>query len=388
MVENGLESFIAAGPPKAGCRAVLLSHQAAVDRHGLTSLYRLRRAFPKLLGAVWGPQHGYYGDRQANMIASDDFSDPLSGLPVYSLYGDQRSPTPAMLEDVDLILIDLVDVGCRVYTYVWTMFLVLRAVAGRGIRVVILDRPNPLGGRQLEGNLLAADLTSFVGLYPLPMRHGLTMGELALYLKDRNRLDVELEVVPVKAWERSRYFDQTGLLWVLPSPNLPVLDSVLVYPGQVLLEGCNLSEGRGTTLPFSLCGAPWVDPRRLAAAINPEARAGLVLRPTWFRPTFDKWQGQLCGGLQLHVSDRARFSPYFFSLELIRAARRLYPRQFKFLPPPYEYEYQKMPFDILTGSHELRKAIEDDVELGNQRASWRAELESFRDDCQPFLLYR
>ncbi len=389
MVKPGLENFIAAGRRfPAGTRAAFLSHQAAVDSQGITSLERIRRAFPGLVNAVWSPQHGFYGDRQANMIASDDFSDPLSGLPVFSLYGEKREPTPEMFADIDLVLVDLVDVGCRVYTYIWTLFLLLKAAAAAGVKVIVFDRPNPLGGETVEGNLLLEDYTSFVGLYPLPMRHGLTIGELALYFKREVFFAVELEVIPLTGWQRHFSFAETGLFWVLPSPNMPTPATALVYPGQVLLEGTNISEGRGTTLPFELCGAPFIDPRRLLAEINPEARAGVFLRPTWFTPTFDKWAGEFCGGLQLHISDRRKFSPYYFTLALLQAIIRLYPDKFFWLDPPYEYEYRIMPIDILTGDPEIRKQLESGGDLEPLRTLWRGRLAEFIDKCEDLRIYK
>ncbi len=388
MVELGAEIFLArceSLPPAT--RAVLLSHQAAVDRSGVTVLERIRRARPGLIKAVWGPQHGFYGDRQANMKASADFADPLSGLPVYSLYGELRQPTPEMFEGIDLVLVDLVDVGCRVYTYIWTLYLVLRQAAFCGVKVVVLDRPNPIGGCQVEGNLLEPEYASFVGLFPLPMRHGMTIGELALYFQKYAGIDGELEVVPCAGWRREEFF-RTGLFWVLPSPNMPTPVTARVYPGQVLLEGCNLSEGRGTTLPFELCGAPFIEPARLLAAIAPAAREGVFLRPTWFTPTFDKWRGELCGGFQLHVIDPERFRPYRFTLALLQAVIALYPGEFSWLDPPYEYEYEKLPIDILTGSAGLRRGLEAGTPLAELERQWRPALEEFMCRRAEVLLYR
>jgi uncharacterized protein YbbC (DUF1343 family) len=388
MVRLGLESFIAGiGKIPAGTRAVFLTHQAAVDGRGVSALERVRRARPDLVRAVWSPQHGFYGDRQANMIASGDFADPLSGLPVFSLYGDLRQPTPEMFEGVDLVLVDLVDVGCRVYTYIWTLYLVMEAAAAAGVKVLVCDRPNPLGGEFVEGNLSHPDYLSFVGLFPLPMRHGLTLGEAARYFRKYAGIDVELEVAPLSGWRRRDYFEETGLFWVLPSPNMPTPATARVYPGQVLLEGTNLSEGRGTTLPFELCGAPYIDPRRLIGALVEEARAGSLLRPTWFTPTFDKWRGELCGGFQLHVTDRRLFSPYFFTLALLKAVLELYPGEFVWLDPPYEYEYEKPPIDILTGDPAIRQVLESGGELASLRKTWRKALAGFRERCETVYLY-
>ncbi|MCD6430599.1 MAG: DUF1343 domain-containing protein [Deltaproteobacteria bacterium] len=388
MVKLGLEGFVEqAKSLPTGCRAAFLTHQAAVDNHGVTSLERIRRGFPDLVQSVWSPQHGFYGDRQANMIASKDFSDPLSGLPVYSLYGDQRQPTPEMFLEIGLILVDLVDVGCRVYTYVWTLYLLLIEAARAGVKVVVLDRPNPLGGLGVEGNLPRFDHSSFVGLYPLPMRHGLTLGELAYYFKYYAGIDVELDIVEMEGWRRSLCFSETGLFWVLPSPNMPTLATAMVYPGQVLLEGTNLSEGRGTTLPFELCGAPFIDPRALLAEIDLQAANGVFLRPTWFTPTFDKWAGELCGGLQLHVVDFKKFSPYRFTLALLKAVIRLYPDDFVWLAPPYEYEYKKLPIDILTGDPLIRQVLENGGDLDLLEESWGDSLEEFYGRHNNVIIY-
>ena len=388
MVKLGLENFIdSAELLPTGCRAAFLTHQAAVDNRGRTSLERIRRAFPELVQAVWSPQHGFYGDRQANMIASKDFSDPLSGLPVYSLYGEQRQPTLKMFSEVDLVLVDLVDIGCRVYTYIWTLYLLLKAAAEAGVKVVILDRPNPIGGEEIEGNLPRFDHSSFVGLYPLPMRHGLTIGELALYFKDYAGIDVELDIIEMTGCQRNFYFNKTGLFWVLPSPNMPTLKTAMVYPGQVLLEGTNLSEGRGTTLPFELCGAPFIDPRAILSEIDQQSVSGLFLRPTWFTPTFDKWSGELCGGFQLHVVDLKKFSPYRFTLALLKAVIRLYPDNFSWLAPPYEYEYEKLPIDILTGDPAIRQTLENDGNLDFLQESWGDSLEEFYAQRSNVIIY-
>lgn len=389
MVKLGLENFIAQRKKlPEGCRAAFLTHQAAVDSCGITSLERIRQAFPGLVKAVWSPQHGFYGDRQANMIASNDFSDPLSGLPVHSLYGEKRAPTPEMFAGLDLVLVDLVDVGCRVYTYIWTLFLVLKSAASAGVKVVIFDRPNPLGGDLIEGNTLRSDYLSFVGLYPLPMRHGLTVGELATYFKQAADIEVELEIVKMSGWSRRLYYRETGLFWVLPSPNMPTPETALVYPGQVLLEGTNLSEGRGTTLPFELCGAPFIEPLNLIREIDQSATAGLFLRPTWFTPTFDKWAAELCGGLQLHVVDLKKFSPYRFTLALLKAVIKLYPSAFYWLEPPYEYEYEKLPIDILTGDPAIRLTLEAGGDLDSLQKLWEeGDLEVFSSQRSDLIIY-
>ncbi len=263
----------------------------------------------------------------------------------------------------------------------------LEAAAAAGVKVLLCDRPNPLGGELVEGNLPHPDYLSFVGLFPLPMRHGLTLGEAARYFVKYAGIDVELEVAPLSGWRRRDSFAETGLFWVLPSPNMPSPATAQVYPGQVLLEGSNLSEGRGTTLPFELCGAPYIDPGRLIGALGEEARAGVFLRPTWFTPTFDKWRGELCGGFQLHVTDRSLFSPYFFTLSLLRAVLELYPEDFAWFDPPYEYEYEKLPIDILTGDPAIRQALEAGDDPGRLRENWQESLGVFRERRETVCLY-
>ncbi|MCK4378298.1 MAG: DUF1343 domain-containing protein, partial [Deltaproteobacteria bacterium] len=317
MLSLGIEQLLKSSAHLLkGKRFAFLTHAAACVRSGSSSLAEIMAAFPGQLWAVWSPQHGFYGVKQANMVPSKDFLDPLTGAPVKSLYGDRRQPTPEMFSDIDLVLVDLVDVGCRVYTYLWTLVLVMQAAAEAGVPVMVLDRPNPLGGERVEGNLLKPENVSFVGLYPLLMRHGLTLGELARYLNEVYAFGCQLEVVPIIGWQRKYYADKTDTFWVPPSPNMPTLSTALVYPGQVLLEGTNLSEGRGTTTPFELWGAPFIEPGRMLAEIDRRVSRGVFLRPAYFSPTFDKWSEKVCGGLQIHVTDRQLFQPYLFSLEL------------------------------------------------------------------------
>ncbi|RLB66762.1 MAG: DUF1343 domain-containing protein [Deltaproteobacteria bacterium] len=388
MIFLGIEQLLqSSAHVLKGKNFVFLTHVAACLRNGTSSLTAVLDAFPDRLRAVWSPQHGFYGVKQANMILSKDFLDPLSGIPVKSLYGERRRPVPEMFDHIDLVLVDLVDVGCRVYTYLWTLVLVMEAAAEAGVPVMILDRPNPLGGEQVEGNLLKPENTSFVGLYPLPMRHGLTLGEAARYLNEVHALGCCLEVVPVAGWQRYRYLDETDIFWVPPSPNMPTVATVLVYPGQVLFEGTNISEGRGTTTPFEFFGAPFIDPVRVLAEIDQRVSRGVFLRPTYFSPTFDKWGQKVCGGLQIHVVDRRLFQPYLLALELLRVVIKLYGEQFSWLPPPYEYENDKLPVDILTGDANIRLALEVGEDVISLRESWLPELEEFCRRRREFLLY-
>jgi len=388
MVRLGIEHLVSSSSfLLRGKKFSFLTHAAACVRNGSSSLAEIMAVFPGQLQAVWSPQHGFYGVKQANMIPSADFQDPLTGVSVRSLYGDCRRPSREMFTGIDLVLVDLVDVGCRVYTYLWTLVLVMQAAAAAGVPVMVLDRPNPLGGELVEGNLLKLENRSFVGLYPLPMRHGLTLGELARYLNEVYAFGCQLTVLPMDGWQRRMFLDDTGVFRVPPSPNMPTINTALVYPGQVLLEGTNLSEGRGTTTPFEIFGAPFIEPGRLLAEIDPRVVAGAFLRPTYFSPTFDKWSEKVCGGLQIHVTNRRLFQPYLLSLELLRVVMKLYGDRFAWLQPPYEYEYEKLPIDILTGDTNIRLALEAGDDVFSLYESWLPELEEFCQRRREFLLY-
>ena len=339
------------------------------------------------LAALFGPQHGARGEKQDNMIESGHYRDPQTGLPVYSLYSETRRPTVEMLRDLDVLLFDLQDVGTRVYTFAHTMAYCMEACAAIGKRMVVLDRPNPIGGTHVEGNLLDPELRSFVGLFPIPMRHGLTIGELALLVNSEFGIGCDLAVVEMQGWRRSMWFDRTGLPWVLPSPNLPTLDSATVYPGSVLVEGTMLSEGRGTTRPFELIGAPYIDARRVADRLNGLSLPGVRFRPAYFEPTFQKWAGVLCGGVQLHVTDREAFEPYCTGVALIAAIRAMYPESFAWRDPPYEYEYERRPIEILCGSRAVVQAMEAGAGPAHLRELWRDDVARFRKQREPYLLY-
>jgi uncharacterized protein YbbC (DUF1343 family) len=386
-VRSGLEVLLGDDAVRLrGRRVGLLAHPASVDRH-------LRHAVPLLqavLGAdlrvLFGPQHGLRGETQDNMIEWDGYRDRVTGLPVHSLYGEHRRPTAAMLADLDVLVIDLQDVGARYYTFVWTLLLCLEACAEAGKSVLVLDRPNPLGGA-VEGNVLDMAWRSFVGLAPIPMRHGMTIGELAGWLRAHFALAVDLEVLPLQGWRRDHDFEDTGLPWVMPSPNLPTVETAVVYPGACLLEGTLLSEGRGTTRPFEIVGAPWIEPDRLVGALVALDLPGLVLRPLHFQPTFQKHAGRLCGGLQVHVTDRRRFEPVLTYLAILTEARRLWPDHFAWQAPPYEYEHEKLPIDILAGGPALREAVEAGADPRAVAARWRREAEAFAAAAAGSLLY-
>jgi uncharacterized protein YbbC (DUF1343 family) len=301
------------------------------------------------LAAFFGPQHGFLGQTQDNMVEWKSCEHQRLRIPVYSLYADHREPTAEMLEGLDVLLIDFQDVGSRYYTFVWTLYLSMRACERCGIAVVVLDRPNPINGLTTEGPVLDPNYKSFVGMHPVPIRHGRTIGELAQQFRDEAFPKCELSVLPMKNWERAMWFDQTGLPWVMPSPNMPTLDSASVYPGMCLFEGTNISEGRGTTRPFELFGAPFIDAEKLCTELNALKLPGVFFRENYFQPTFQKFAGHLCGGAQIHVINRNSFRPFETGIEIIRAIRSLYPDQFEWKQPPYEYEREKLPIEILLG---------------------------------------
>ena len=385
----GLEELAAAPPARLkGQRLGLLCNQGSTDRHLRQSREVVGESFPGRLTCIFSPQHGFFADKQDNMVESDHFVDGLTGLPIFSLYGEHRKPTAAMFDHLDVLLIDLQDVGTRVYTFIYTMAYCLEAAAEFGKQVVVLDRPNPLGGEIVEGNLLTGDCRSFVGLYPLPMRHGLTIGELARLFNEHFGIGAELEVIPMRGWHRSTLFRDSGFPWVFPSPNMPTPETALVYPGQVIWEGTNVSEGRGTCLPFELWGAPFIEPERLLEVLDRRDLAGCVLRAAAFEPTSNKFRGEPCRGFQLHIVDPAVYRPYRTSLALLRAVLELYgDRGFSYKEPPYEYEYERLPLDLILGSGELRKALEAGRPVSELEKGWRGELLEYERLRREFMLY-
>jgi uncharacterized protein YbbC (DUF1343 family) len=338
-------------------------------------------------GAIFGPQHGFNSDLQENMIETPHARDARRAVPIYSLYSETREPTAAMLRDLDALVIDLQDVGTRIYTYIYTMAHCLIACARHGVPVVVCDRPNPIGGVAVEGPMLRPGFESFVGEYPIPMRHGMTIGEIGQLLNEHFGIGAKLEVVRMAGWSRDLYADGTGLPWVLPSPNLPTLDSAIVYPGTVLLEGTNVSEGRGTTRPFELVGAPWVAPDRIAADLNARGLAGARFRPVLFEPTFHKHAKTPCGGVQIHVTDRTTFPSVAAGVAVVDALRRSDPGQFAWRQPPYEYEFDKWPIDILYGSPALRERLDAGDAAADIAREWDADVRPFLAVRDRFLLY-
>jgi len=370
-----------------GARVSAVVHPASVLPDLRHTADVLSRCGEFRLVSLFGPQHGARGEKQDNMIESEFYRDPDTGLPVHSLYGETRRPTEDMMKDIDVLLFDLQDVGTRVYTFIYTMAYCMEACAALGKQMIVLDRPNPVNGRQVEGNLLNPQSRSFVGLFPIPMRHGMTIGELALLFNSEFGLHCNLTVIQMEDWRRDYWFDQTGLPWVQPSPNIPTLDSATVYPGMVLVEGTCLSEGRGTTRPFELVGAPCIRSREYAQSLNRLELPGVYFRPAYFQPTFQKWSGEMCGGVQIHVRDREVFEPYLTGIEIISAASALYPDSFRWRNPPYEYEEEKLPIEILSGGQEIPEMIRRRVPPDEVRNSWENDVSDFLLRRKPYLLY-
>jgi uncharacterized protein YbbC (DUF1343 family) len=363
-------------------------NQASVDSRFRYARDALAERFPGQLRAIFSPQHGLWGEQQANMIESPNgWYGPLD-VPVFSLYSETRRPTPEMLAGLDCFVIDLQDVGTRVYTFAWTMLECLKACSDANIAVVVLDRPNPIGGRIIEGPLLQEDFKSFVGGACIPLRHGLTLGELAMLMNAEERIGAPLHVVTMDGWRREMLFCDTGLPWIAPSPNMPRFETALLYPGQVLLEGTNVSEGRGTTQPFEMVGAPYIDPDVLAHEITSQEHSGLVVRPVRFVPMFDKWQGTSCGGIAIHVVDATAVRSVRFTIELLATISRLYTTEFAWLGPPYEYEYEKPPIEILYGSAELQLTLQDPSHRRQDLAALAAiDEQAWWQRVARFLLY-
>jgi uncharacterized protein YbbC (DUF1343 family) len=365
----------------------LVSNPASVT-HGFRHVLDRATEAGVRIGAMFGPQHGFQSDVQDNMIESPHANDARRGVPIYSLYSETREPTGAMLAGLEALVVDLQDVGTRVYTYIYTMAHCLIAGRRHGVPVVVCDRPNPVGGLDVEGPVLDPAFRSFVGEYAIPLRHGMTIGELALLFNGHFGIGAKLEVVPMQHWRRDMYHDDTGLPWVQPSPNLPTLDSVLVYPGMVLLEGTNVSEGRGTTRPFEVVSAPWVDSEPFADRLTALGLPGVHFRPVRVEPTFHKHAGTACGGCQVHVTNRRLFRPVETSVALIDAFRRSGPGQFAWRDPPYEYEYTRPPIDVLYGSAGLREALAAGAGAADIAAGWQRDLRAFEPVRDRFLLYR
>ena len=383
----GLDVLLSRLPSLLRGRTVgLLCHQASVTRRLEHAAGAIQAMKGVKLRRLFAPEHGLTGAAQDHAGIGAE-RDLLTGLPVVSLYGKRLTPAPPALDGLDVLVVDLQDVGSRYYTYVWTTVLAMRSAARVGLPVIVLDRPNPLGGLALEGNIPDPGYASFVGLYPLPTRHGMTIAELAGYLNDTHALGCDLTVVPMLGWRRAMQWEATGLSFVAPSPNMPTLDTARVYPGGCLIEGTNLSEGRGTTRPFEWVGAPYLDGPRLERALERRGLPGVRFRAIGFEPAFHKWKGRRCNGVQVHVTDPERFRSVVTYLAIFAEARRQAPRHFKWKRPPYEFEWRKLPIDILAGGPSMRRAVERGAPHRRLEASWRRGLARFARARRSYLLY-
>jgi len=389
-VRTGLERLLDGdGPRLAGRRLGLIANPTTVDGQLAHSIDLMVAAGLDLV-ALFGPEHGLRGDAQYMVAVGDESRDRRTGLPVHSLYGHTEAsltPTPAMLEGIDTLIFDIQDVGSRYYTYAATMVLAMRACARAGVEVVVLDRPNPLGGELVEGGAVEPGFESFVGLFSVPNRHGLTVGELARMSREVERLELALTVVPMDGWRRDMRYADTGLPWVLPSPNMPTEETALVYPGMCLLEGSEISEGRGTTRPFEIAGAPFVDAYALADQLAADRLPGARFRPLAFTPTFEKHAGRACAGVQIHVTDRSAFRPYLTGVAFLRAVHALWPGDFAWRKHAYEFVDQVPAIDLLCGSAAVREGIDSGASLDDLAATWAAAERDFRQRRAAWLLY-
>jgi len=365
----------------------LLYNQASIDRNLDCAPDLLYKAFRDRLTVLFGPQHGVHGTEQDNMRETPHSVHPRTGIQITSLYAESRKPSPSVLKSLDAVVVDIQDVGARVYTYATTVAYLMQACAETGQEVVVLDRPNPVNGSDVQGNISRRKFASFVAPFPLPMRHGMTIGELMIFYNKVHDIRCRLTVIPMLGWKRSMWFEATSLPWVMPSPNMPSTETASVYPGQVIFEGTCMSEGRGTTRPFEIIGAPFVDAEAVRKAIPQETLSGAVLRTTEFRPTFNKWSGSICKGFQVHVMDRNVFKPLTASLGILQALMRLYPSGFQWAAPPYEYVFDQLPMDVIMGDDSVRVDLEAGCSIAEIEEKWRDDLMEFKKKREEFLLY-
>jgi uncharacterized protein YbbC (DUF1343 family) len=340
------------------------------------------------LTTLFGPQHGIRGDVQDNMIETSHATDKKTGLPVFSLYSETREPTEEMLRNIDVLVFDLQDVGCRVYTFIYTMANAMRVCAELGKKFIVLDRPNPIGGLTVEGNVLELGHESFVGQYPIPMRHGLTVGEIAKLFNEEFSIKCDLEIITMDNWAREDFYDETDAPWVMPSPNMPTVETSVVFPATVYFEGTQVSEGRGTTRPFEIIGASYIDSDEFAEALNSLKLSGVIFRPINFLPTFQKEAGKFCGGVFLHVSDRIEFKPVFTGLAMIKTLFDLYPKHFKWKNPPYEYVFDRNPFDVIAGTTKIRELFEQKGSFEDLKNFCNCGVKEFLEIRDNYLIYQ
>ncbi|HZI86016.1 MAG TPA: exo-beta-N-acetylmuramidase NamZ domain-containing protein [Pyrinomonadaceae bacterium] len=370
-----------------GARVGLVCNQASVDHNFRHAADLLHEHAEVNLTALFGPQHGIRGDVQDNMIETEHSVDQVTGLRIHSLYSETREPTQEMLEDVDLIVFDMQDVGCRIYTFAYTLANCMRAAKAFNKKVLVCDRPNPINGKDVAGNVLEPSQASFVGQFPIPTRHGMTLGELALMFNDHFGIGCDLEVVMMRGWKRESWQDETDAPWVMPSPNMPTIEAATVFPGTVHFEGTQISEGRGTTRPFELVGAPYIVPHEYAAQLNNLNLPGVFFRSCVFRPTFQKHAGVSCGGVQIHVLNRKRFEPVTAGVAMVKVVHDMYKESFRWKESPYEYVYDRNPFDVIAGTTRLREAIEEGSSLESIVEGWQTSLADFLKIRERYLLY-
>ncbi len=337
--------------------------------------------------AFFGPQHGIRGEVQDNMIETSHCVDRKTGLPVYSLYSETREPTEEMVKDIDAFVFDIQDVGCRVYTFIYTLANVMRSASKFNKKVIVCDRPNPINGINIEGNLLEEEFVSFVGQFPIPLRHGMTVGELGYMYRDLFGINCELEIVKMEGWSRELWFDETDAPWVIPSPNMPTVETSVVFPATVMLEGTMLSEGRGTTRPFEIIGAPYIKSQEFVDYLKGLKLNGVYFRECGFEPTFQKHARVHCEGVQIHVTDRKEFEPVKTGVAIVKAAFDLYGDMFKWKEPPYEYVFHLLPFDVIMGTEKIRNGVEKGSGFKEITEGWKADEDSFSTEREPFLLY-
>ena len=389
-IQSGLEVLIHEEPHHIkGKKIGLVTHQSAVTSDLQHAVRLLGAGHDWKLVTLFGPEHGIWGEAQ-DMAHVDHTTDPASGLPVYSLYGkseEDLKPRPEALRGLDALVVDLQDVGSRYYTFVYTMALCMREAGALGLPVIVLDRPNPINGVKLEGNIREDKYSSFVGLFALPVRHGMTAGELARYFNKTFNLNCDLTVVPMRGWKRSMWWEDTGLPWVTPSPNMPTVSTAVVYPGMCLVEGTNLSEARGTTHPFEFFGAPWFDSFKLAERLNRLDLPGVRFRPHYFIPSFQKHAKEVCGGVEMHVTDRSTFEPFRTGLWCLKVARDMNPEKFDWRRETYEFVSDRLAIDLLAGSARYREAVESGGDIDEWVREWEEPLREFARTREEFLLY-
>ena len=391
QVTLGLEKLLA-NPNEYLCGNTLglVVNQTSLTSDGQSSIGKFHNNKSFKLKTILAPEHGVYGVDQDMALVTDE-TEPLSGLLVRSLYGADASsltPSPSLLNGIDNLVFDIQDVGSRYYTFIYTLANCMKTCVESNTRMIVCDRPNPINGVTIEGNLVEKEFWSFVGQYPIPNRHGMTIGELAILFNEYFGIKCDLKVIPMEGWERPMWYDQTGLPWVSPSPNMPTLSTATVYPGMCLIEGTLLSEGRGTTIPFEQVGAPYIDAETLAKTLNKENLPGLFFRPQYFKPQFQKWNGTVCGGVQLHVTERNKIKPLVTSIALLSSIKKLYPDNFSWRKEAYEFVNDRLAIDLLYGTPTLREAKESDtLSLNNLESTWDEDIKGFSSHREACLIY-